>query len=103
MAHFAYLAVLVFGSVAAWRWRRLLLLHLGAVAWGVGAVVVRYDCPLTSLELRLRELAGLGLYDDGFIRHYLRGGLFPEWLTPFVVVVIEGLVVTGWVRLAWTS
>lgn len=103
VAHFAYLAVLVFGGVAALRWRRLVGLHLGAVAWGVGAVVFRYDCPLTSLELRLRELAGMSLYDDGFIRHYLRGELFPEGLTPFVVVLIVGLVVTGWVRLASTS
>lgn len=103
VAHFAYLAVLVFGSVAAWRWRRLLVLHLGAVAWGVGAVVLRYDCPLTSLELRFRGLAGMSLYDDGFIRHYLRGQLFPEGLTPLVVVLIVGMVLTGWVRLASTS
>ena len=82
VAHFAYLAVLVFGSVAALRWRRLLVLHLGAVAWGVGAVVFRYDCPLTSLELRLRELAGMSSYDDGFIRHFLHGELFPNGSRP---------------------
>jgi hypothetical protein len=45
----------------------------------------------------------MSLYDDGFIRHYLRGELFPERLTPFLVVVIVGLILTGWVRLASTS
>ena len=98
--HFAYLAVLIFGGLAAWRWRRILGLHLAAVAWGLGAVLVRYDCPLTSLELYLRERAGQGLYDDGFIRHYIRGALYPDWLTPFVVLVIVSLIVTGWIRLA---
>ena len=53
--------------------------------------------------LIIAKRVGVGLYDDGFIRHYLRGELFPEGLTPFVVVLIVGLVVTGWVRLASTS
>jgi hypothetical protein len=101
--HFAYLAVLIFGGLAAWRWHSLLGLHLAAVAWGVGAVLIRYDCPLTSLELHLRERAGQALYADGFIRHYIRGVLYPEWLTPFVVLVIVGLILTGWIRLASTS
>jgi hypothetical protein len=101
--HFAYLAVLIFGGLAAWRWRRLLALHLAAVTWGLGAVVVRYDCPLTALELHLRERAGRPLYAHGFIRHYVRGVLYPEWLTPFVMLVIVGLIVTSWIRLASTS
>ena len=101
--HFAYLAVLVFGGLAAWWWRPVLGVHLVAVAWGLGAVFVRYDCPLTAWELRLRELAGRELYEGGFIRHYLRGVLFPESLTPVVVLLMVGLVLTGWVRLASTS
>ena len=101
--HFAYLAVLIFGGLAAWRWRRLFGVHLAAVAWGLGAVLVRYDCPLTSLELHLRERAGQGLYEGGFLRHYVRGVMYPESLTPFVVLVMVGLVLTGWIRLASTS
>jgi hypothetical protein len=101
--HFAYLGILVFGSLAALRWRRLLGVHVVAVGWAVGAIVVRYDCPLTALELQLRERAGRALYQDGFIRHYIRGVLFPEWMTPLVVLVIAGLVVAGWVRLAWRA
>src|SRR5581483_6361849 len=48
--HFAYLAVLVFGGLAAARWRKLLWLHLAAVVWALGSLTVCYDCPLTSLE-----------------------------------------------------
>jgi uncharacterized protein DUF2784 len=103
VAHFGYLAVFVFGGMAAGRWPGLLPWHLAAVGWALGAVTIRYDCPLTTLEHQLRELAGRGLYEGSFLRHYVRGVLFPESLTPFVVAGIVGLVVAGWVRLAWPS
>ncbi len=101
--HFVYLAVLVFGGWAAWRWRRrwLLAAHLALVAWAAGAVTFRYDCPLTSLEGSLRAGAGQAPAADGFLRHYVRGALFPEWLTPYVVAAGAAIVLTGWVRLAW--
>ena len=96
-AHFAYLVVLVFGGLAAFRWRRLLGLHVAAVAWALGAVTLRYDCPLTSLEEWLRRRAGQSPAPEGFLRHYVRGVLFPERLTPEVVVAAGVLVVMGWV------
>ncbi len=100
VAHFAYLAAMVFGGFAAARWPRFLPLHLAAVGWALGAVTIRYDCPLTGLERHLREYAGRGAYEGSFLRHYVRGVLFPEWFTPFVVVTIMTLVLAGWVRLA---
>jgi hypothetical protein len=103
VVHFGYLAVLIFGGLAASRWPGLLAWHLAAVGWALGAVTIRYDCPLTPLEQWLREQAGHGLYEGSFLRHYIRGVLFPEWLTPFVVAAIVALVVGGWVRLASTS
>jgi uncharacterized protein DUF2784 len=103
MAHFGYLAVLVFGGIAAGRWSGLWPWHLAAVGWALGAVTIRYDCPLTALEQEFRGLAGRGVYEGSFLRHYVRGVLFPECLTPFVVVGIVGLVVAGWLRLALPS
>ena len=102
-AHLTYLGVLGFGGLAACRWRWLLPVHLSAVAWGLGALLFRYGCPFTSLELELRQRAGEALYEDGFIRHYIRGVLFPEALTPFVVAVVAAAVVVGWVRFALTA
>ena len=103
VAHVSYLAVMIFGGLAASRWRGLLPWHLGAVGWAIGAVTIRYDCPLTALEQHLRARAHHGLYQGSFLRHYIRGVLFPEWMTPIVMTVIVGLVVTGWLRLAWPS
>ena len=103
VAHFGYLALMIFGGLAAERRPSLLRWHLGAVAWAIGAITLRYDCPLTALEEHLRTWAGQATYPEGFLRHYVRGVLFPEWMTPFVVTVVVGLVVVGWVRLAWTA
>jgi hypothetical protein len=103
IAHFVYLGVMAFGGFAARRWPKLLPWHLATVAWALGAVTIRYDCPLTALEQQLREYAGSGVYEGSFLRHYVRGVLFPEWMTPFVVAGIVALVVAGWVRLAWPS
>jgi hypothetical protein len=103
VAHFSYLAVMIFGALAAHRWPGLLPWHLGAVGWAIGAVTIHYDCPLTALEQHLRAQAGHGVYHGSFLRHYVRGVLFPEWMTPVVVAVIVGLVVTGWIRLALTT
>lgn len=102
LAHYAYLAAMVFGGFAATRWPRLLPLHVAAVGWAFGAVTIHYDCPLTALEQHLREYAGRGAYEGSFLRHYVRGVLFPEWVTPFVVAGIVTLVVAGWIRLAST-
>ena len=98
--HVGYLAVLVFGGWAACRWRWLLKLHLVVVAWAAGAVTLRYDCPLTSLEEQLRRRAGQVPAPEGFLRHYVRGVVFPERLTPLVVAAMAAVVATGWVGLA---
>jgi hypothetical protein len=98
--HFGYLAVLCFGGVAARWWRRLLGLHLAAVVWAVGAVTVRYDCPLTSLEDGFRRRAGQIPAPEGFLRHNVRGVLFPERLTPWVVAGLAAVIVAGWLGLA---
>ena len=100
LAHFAYLGVMVFGGLAARRWPGVLPWHLGAVGWALGAVTIRYGCPLTALEQQIREQAGRGIYEGSFLRHYVRGVLFPEWMTPFVVALIVAFVATGWIRLA---
>jgi len=102
VAHFAYLAAMVFGGFAAARWHRFLPWHLVAVGWALGAVTIHYDCPLTGLEQQLRESAGRGVYEGSFLRHYVRGVLFPEWFTPYVVAAMVTLVVAGWIRLAST-
>jgi len=88
---------------ARWWWRRVLVWHVGAVAWAVGAVSLRYDCPLTSLEGWLRRRGGQAAPPEGFLGHYVRGMLFPEPLTPLVVAALVAVVAAGWAGLAGAS
>ena len=58
VVHFAFVVFVAVGGLLAWRWPRVLVLHVPAVIWGVGIVTVGYECPLTPLERHLRELGG---------------------------------------------
>jgi hypothetical protein len=90
--HAAFVAFVVFGLLlilaggcCGWRWVRnpwFRCAHLAAI----GIVVVQswlgIECPLTTLETRLRERAGDATYAGAFIAHWLHAILFfeaPPW------------------------
>ena len=52
--HLGFILFVVFGAALVVRRRRLLPLHLAAVAWGVAVEVTGATCPLTAVENRLR-------------------------------------------------
>ena len=79
--HGLFIAWAAFGALAVWRWPRLLVLHLPALAWGVWIELSGGICPLTPLENSLRRAAGQSGYSGGFIDHYLGGLIYPAGLT----------------------
>lgn len=79
--HFAFVLFVLFGAVLLLRWRKLMWLHIPALAWGILVELNGWLCPLTSLENRLREIAGLGMYQGDFVMHYLMPILYPVDLT----------------------
>lgn len=81
LLHLGFILFVVAGAALVLRRRRLLPLHLAAVAWGVAIEVADAACPLTALENRLRLLAGTAGYAGGFIDHYLVGLIYPAGLT----------------------
>ena len=81
VAHFAFVLFAVLGGLLALRWRRVLWLHLPAVAWGLLVQLVNWDCPLTPLENYFRRLGGEAGYAGGFIEHYVHATLYPEQIT----------------------
>lgn len=62
---------MVTGSLLALRWPRVLWLHVPVSLAILAVYLTGSDCPLTTLELWLREQAGLPGYRGGFIGHYL--------------------------------
>ena len=86
--HGLFIAWAAFGALAVWRWPRLLVLHLPALAWGVWIEISGGICPLTPLENRLRHAAGQAGYDGGFVEHYLLALIYPEGLTREVQIAL---------------
>ena len=81
LLHLAFILFVVAGAALVARRRRLLPLHLAAVAWSIAIEAAGADCPLTGLENHLRMLAGTAGYAGGFVDHYLVGLIYPSGLT----------------------
>lgn len=98
------LLLILIGGFAGWRWV-LNPWFRGAHLAAIGLVVLQswmgMICPLTILEMSLREKAGVATYGGSFISHWLQSLLFydaPPWA--FVVCyTLFGLVVIGsWLK-----
>jgi hypothetical protein len=93
VVHFGFTTFVIFGGFLAWRWRRVALVHLPALAWGCWVEVSGAICPLTPLENHLRRLGGEAGYTGGFLAHYLSALLYPANLTPHIQWVLAGLLI----------
>jgi hypothetical protein len=91
--HFAFTAFVVFGGFLSWRWPRAVFLHVPALAWGVWIELSHGVCPLTPLEVHLRQRGGEAGYSGGFLAHYLGAILYPAGLTPQIQYVLATLLV----------
>jgi hypothetical protein len=78
LVHLGFIAFVAIGGMLAWRWPRLVWLHLPAAGYALAIVTVGFTCPLTPLEKHLRHLAGQAGYPGGFVDHYLTGGRLPR-------------------------
>lgn len=79
--HFTFIAFAVFGGLLVLRWHRLAWLHLPALFWAGGVMIVGGICPLTPLENRLREASADAAYSGSFIDHYIIPLIYPPGLT----------------------
>ena len=97
------LLVILCGGFLRWSWVRnpwFRAAHLAAIGIVVIQAWLGIICPLTTLEMYLRDQAGDETYDGTFVAHWLRKLVFyqaPPWL--FVVCyTLFGLAVVGsWV------
>lgn len=100
IVHFAFIAFIPIGPLLAWRWPRLIWLHVPAVVWGIAIITIGFSCPLTPLELYFRRLAGGRGYEGGFVDRYLEDVIYPGELTPLLRVLAATAVVGGYAALA---
>jgi hypothetical protein len=98
----AGLLVIVVGGCRGWSWVRNPWFR-GAHLAAIGVVVVQawlgIVCPLTTLEMALRERAGDVTYEGTFVAHWLRRLLFydaPVWVFVVCYTAYALLVVGTW-------
>ncbi|MGE5819579.1 MAG: DUF2784 domain-containing protein [Deltaproteobacteria bacterium] len=100
--HFAFVLFVVLGGLLAVKWRRIIWLHVSAAFWGAVVEFSGWICPLTPLEIWLRQRAGEAGYRSDFVAHYLLPILYPEALTRGMqivlgaCVVVVNLAIYGW-------
>ena len=102
VVHLLFVIFVLFGGLLVVRWHRLAWLHVPALVWGLYIEFSHAICPLTPLEIRLRELAGADPYEGGFIAHYLVPLIYPPGLTPEAqwwiglgILAVNGLIYVG--------
>jgi hypothetical protein len=79
--HAAFVLFVVAGGLLALRWPKVLWVHAPAAIWGITVEYAGFFCPLTPLEVELRQRAGAAGYRGGFIEHYIESLLYPSGLT----------------------
>ena len=100
--HLLFIIFALFGGLMVLKWPRLIWLHIPVVVWGALTEFMGLICPLTPLEIWLRQQAGADPYEGGFISHYLVPLIYPPGLTPAVQwllgagLVLFNLLVYGW-------
>ena len=96
------LLLIVIGGVLKWAWVRnrwFRWLHLAAIGYVVAESWLGVDCPLTTLELWLRQQAGQVAYNGDFIAFWLRKILFfqaPPWVFTACYTAFAVLVLASW-------
>jgi len=92
--HLGFIVFAALGGLLLFKWPRLAWLHLPAVIWGAITEFMGLICPLTPLEIWLRQQAGADPYLGGFISHYLVPIIYPPGLTPSTQWLLGGVLIT---------
>ena len=91
--HFAFIVFVVLGALTAYRWPKMVWVHIPCALWGAWIEITGRVCPLTPIEVRFRRMGGMEGYTGGFIEHYLVPIIYPSGLTRADQLLLGGLVV----------
>ena len=94
IAHLIFVVFVILGGLLAFRWPRLVWIHVPAAAWGAFVELSGRVCPLTPLEIWLRLQGGEVGYSGDFVDRYLIPVLYPGNLTHEIQLLL-GLTLIG--------
>ena len=99
----AGLLLILAGRLLSWDWVRnwwFRVIHLGAIGIVVLQAWLGVICPLTRLEMYLRDKAGDTTYAGSFVSHWLEAILYyraPAWVFAGAYTLFALVVVMSWV------
>ncbi len=98
------LILVLLGGFLNWRWilnRWFRIGHLLAIGVVVAQAWLGMLCPLTMLEMWLRQQAGSETYQESFIQYWLQQLLYydlPLWVFAIAYTVFGLLVIVAWLK-----
>ena len=98
--HLLWIGFIIFGAVPGRRWLTVRLFHLGSIIFSLMLQTFEWICPLTHLEVWLRQKQ----YTGGFIAHYLEKIIYLDadpmdiLMGTCVVIIFSLLVYAPWKR-----
>ena len=98
------LLLILLGGRRGWNWVRdpwVRLLHLVSIGVVVVQAWLGIICPLTTLEMALREKAGDSTYGGTFVAHWLQRLIYyeaPPWVFAVSYTVFGLAVVGSWLK-----
>lgn len=101
--HGAFLLFFVIGGFLAWKWRRVIWVHLAVAVWNLTIVLLDFECPVTGVEKHWRREGGEEPYAGGYIKHYLDGTIWPAGYTWLAEIIGFSLLVISYVGLYFVS
>ena len=96
------LLTIILGGILEWEWVRnrwFRILHLVAIAAVIVQALLGRICPLTLLEMWLRQQAGKLSYEVSFVQYWLQRLLyydFPLWVFAIAYTLFGLAVVVSW-------
>ncbi len=101
--HFIWIVFLVFGVFAGRRHRFIKFIHISGLTFALMLQVFGWYCPLTYLEVWLREQHDpTRAYAGSYIIHYLETMIYIEvdrWVVGILTIVLFGM--TIWIYHRW--
>ena len=78
--HFSFILFVIFGAILILKFKKIIYLHIPAVAWGAYIELSHSICPLTHLENFFLKKAGKDQYSVDFIENYIFKIIYPPAL-----------------------
>jgi len=94
LIHFLWIVFLIFGAFIGIRYRIVKILHIAALGFALILQIFGWYCPLTYLEIWLRQRHDpLLTYSASFIIHYVEKLIYID-LSPGVIFVLTVILVS---------